>query len=56
MDGALPARSARLRESDYLCATYTHGGQTHKGLHVCVSGLCIHGCVQGASKATDEGA
>lgn len=34
MDGALPACSARLPESDYLCVTNTHRGQ--EGWRTCV--------------------
>lgn len=34
MEHFLPVLLGSERESDYLCATYTHGGQTHKGLHV----------------------
>ena len=34
MDGALPACSARLPESDYLCVTNTHRGQ--EGRRMCV--------------------
>lgn len=56
MDGALPACSARHRESDYLCVTNTHLGQKCEGVHVCVSGRCIRERVQDASEATYEGA
>ncbi len=52
MDGALPACSAQLWESDYLRVTNTHREQKCEGVHVWVSERCIHDGVQGASKAT----
>lgn len=52
MDGALPACSAQLLESDYLRGTNTHRGPQREGVHVCVSERRVGDCAQGATEAT----